>query len=136
MPNKLYDKAREGFLNGEISWKKNNIKVVLLNTENYTVSFNADQFLYDIPKQARIAVSSDLTGKTTRTGVADADNVIFTELAGDTADALAIYVDSKDERTSRLIAYIDTINGLPVIPNEHSDIEIFWDNSPLRIFKL
>jgi hypothetical protein len=123
------------FLKGEISWDSDNIKVALLDTDDYTVDLVNDQFLSDIPVAARTALSPNLTSKTTDAGVADAADVTFSLVTGDPSEAIAIYQDSGVEATSRLIAYIDVATGLPVTPNG-GDITVQWDNGPNKIFKL
>ncbi|MEW6658161.1 MAG: hypothetical protein AB1424_05850 [Thermodesulfobacteriota bacterium] len=135
MPNALYDKAREGFLAGEIDWDTDVIKAVLIDAADYTVNLAAHQYLSDIPLAARVATSDALTGKTVAEGVADAADFTFPAVSGDPAEALVIYQDTGAESTSRLIAYIDTATGLPVTPNG-GDISVAWDDGVNRIFKL
>lgn len=135
MANALYDKAREGFLAGDIDWDANTIKVVLVDTADYTVALATHQFLSDIPAVARVAISPALTGKTATLGIADAADVTFTAVTGDPCEALVIFQDTLVETSSRLIAYIDTATGLPVIPNG-GDITVAWDNDANKIFKL
>lgn len=135
MANALYDKGREGFLDGSIDWDTNTIKVVLVDTADYTVNLTSHQFLSDVPALARVATSPALTGKTVAAGVADAADVTLTAVTGDPCEALIIYQDTGVEATSRLIAYIDTATGLPVTPNG-GDITIAWDNGANKIFKL
>lgn len=135
MANALYDKGREGFLDGSIDWDTNTIKVVLVDTADYIVNLATHQFLSDVPALARVATSPALTGKTVAAGVADAADVTLTAVTGDPCEALVIYQDTGVEGTSRLIAYIDTATGLPVTPNG-GDITIAWDNGANKIFKL
>jgi len=135
MANALYDKAREGFLAGDIDWDTDVIKAVLIDAADYTVNLTAHQFLSDIPAAARVAVSSPLAGKTAVNGVADADNLSFPAVSGDPTEALVLYQDTGAEGTSRLIAYIDNATGLPVTPNG-GDINVAWDNGANKIFKL
>lgn len=136
MANKLYDKAREAFANGDIDLLNDTIKVVLIDTADYTVDLANHDFLDDIPAAARVGTPVALTNKSTTAGVFDADDVTFTSVTGDICEALVIYQDTGVEATSRLIAYIDTAtSGLPVTPNG-GDIVITWDNGSNRIFKL
>ncbi|MCW5942916.1 MAG: hypothetical protein KIS66_11835 [Fimbriimonadaceae bacterium] len=86
MANALYDKARESFLKGEISWSGDNVKVVLLDLADYAPDLANDQYLSDIPAGARAATSGNLSGKTTSAGVADADNVTFATVTGDPSE--------------------------------------------------
>jgi hypothetical protein len=135
MANALYDKGRESFLKGEISWNSNNIKVCLIDTNDYTVDIVNDQFLSDIDDDAIIATSDNLSSKTTTAGVANAANVVFESVTGDQAEALIIYQDTGTASTSRLIAYMDTATGLPITPN-NADILISWSTGSNKIFKL
>lgn len=137
MANQLYADGREGFLTGNISWSGDDIKCVLVDTDDYTADISAggDRHLSDIPSGARVATSGNLTNKTTTGGVADADDVTFSSVSGDESEALVIYQDTGSESTSRLIAYIDTATGLPVVPSG-VDIKVTWPNGSNRIFKL
>ena len=43
MANALYDKGREGFLDGSIDWDTNTIKCVLIDVADYTVNLSTRQ---------------------------------------------------------------------------------------------
>lgn len=133
--NKLYDKGREGFLDGSINWASNNIKAVLVDTGAYTVNLATHANLSDISTPARIGTSGNLTSKTVTGGVADAADITYPTVGGTSAEAIVIYADSGTAATSRLIAYIDTASGLPVTPNS-GDITVTWSNGASKIFKL
>lgn len=133
MANALYDKGREGFLDGSIDWDTNNIKVCLVDTGTYTVNLATHEDLADVT--GIVATSGNLSSKTVTAGVADAADVTFPAVSGSSVEALIIYQDTGVAATSRLIAYIDTGTGLPVTPNG-GDITIQWSNGSNRIFKL
>lgn len=135
MANALYDAGREAFLNGDIDWSSDDIRVILVDTNDYTVNLATHNALDDIDAGARVAVSGALTGKSSTAGVADAADVTFSSVTGDVSEALVIYKHTGTESTSLLIAYIDTATGLPVTPNG-GNISIAWDNSTNRIFRL
>jgi hypothetical protein len=135
MANALYDKGRESFLKGEISWSGDNIKAVLVDTGLYTPNLATDQFLSDILVGARVATSGNLTTKTTVAGVADADDVTFPLVTGATVEAVVLYQDTGVALSSRLIGYIDVATGLPATPSG-GDITVVWSNGPSKIFKL
>ena len=135
MANALYGLGREGFLAGDIDWDGDDIRVILVDTADYTVNIDVHNDLADVPAGARVAVSGALTSKTVTLGVADAADVTFTSVTGDPSEALVIYQHTGVESTSRLIAYIDTATGLPVTPNG-GDITVTWDNGANKIFKL
>ncbi|RDJ35548.1 MAG: hypothetical protein DWQ19_12080 [Crenarchaeota archaeon] len=135
MANALYDTGRAAFLNAQIDWTDDNIKCVLVDTDDYSVNLSTHDFLADIPAGARVATSGNLAGKTSTAGVADANDVTFSGVSGDECEAIVIYKDSGDAATSQLIAYIDTATGLPVTPTG-GDITIAWDGGANKIFKL
>jgi hypothetical protein len=131
----LYGKARQKFLSGDLSWRDDTIKAVLVDTNDYAVSIDVHEFLSDIPTGARVATSAALTGKTVTLGVADADDVSFSTVAGDESEALVLYVDTGNAATSSLVAYIDSATGLPITP-DGGNVNVVWDDTANRIFKL
>ena len=135
MANTLYDFARQRFLEAQINWLNDTIKVVLVDSGAYTVQPSIHQYLSDIPTSARIAGPVTLTGKSTANGAADANDCTFTAVSGNSIEAIVIYKDSGSEATSPLIAYIDTATGLPITPNG-GDIIVTWDNGTNKIFKV
>lgn len=135
MANALYGKGRQKFLDGDIDWSAHDIKCVLVDAADYTVSIDSHEFLSDIAVGARVATSGNLASKTATLGVADAADVTFSAVTGDQSEALVIYRDTGSAATSPLIAYIDTATGLPVTPNG-ADITVTWDNGSNKIFKL
>lgn len=135
MANAIYGKGREGFLGGDIDWDADVIKAVAVDTSAYTVLIDSHEFLSSISAPARIATSSALTAKTKALGIAGAANVIYPAVTGASIEAIVIYQDTGSPATSRLIAYIDSATGLPVIPNG-GDINLNWDAGVNKIFKL
>lgn len=135
MTNALYDKGRQGFLEGAIDWDTDDVRVILVDTGAYTVNLATHDNLDDVPGGARIATSGAFSGKTVTDGVADANDVTLSSVSGAQSEALVIYKHTGTESTSRLIAYIDTATGLPITPNG-ADITIQWDNGANKIFKL
>lgn len=136
MANALYDKGREGFLDGSIDWDTDTIKVALVDTGNYTVNLSTHDFYDDVNQSSAVVGTPQTLGsKTVTAGVADAADVTFSTVTGASVEALVIYKSTGSDATSRLIAYIDTGTGLPVTPNG-GDIIVVWDNGANKIFKL
>lgn len=135
MANTLYDFARQRFLEAQINWMTDTIKVILVDTGAYTPQTAVHQYLADIPISARIAGPVTLTSKSTAGGAADAADCTFTSVSGSSIEAIVIYSDSGTEATSPLIAFIDTATGLPITPNG-GDIIVTWDNGANKIFKV
>ena len=135
MANTLFDKARQRFLEAQINWMTDTVKVILVSTSAYTPQTAVHQYLADIPVSARIAGPVTLTAKATTGGAADAADCTFTSVSGATINAIVIYKDTGTEATSPLIAYIDTATGLPITPNG-GDIIVTWDNGVNKIFRV
>ena len=135
MANTLYDYCRQRFLESQINWMTDTVKVILVSTGAYTPQTAVHQYLADIPVSARIAGPVTLTAKATTGGAADAADCTFTSVSGATINAIVIYKDTGTEATSPLIAYIDTATGLPITPNG-GDIIVTWDNGVNKIFRV
>ena len=135
MANTLYDYCRQRFLEAQINWMTDTVKVILVSTSAYTPQTAVHQYLADIPVSARIAGPVTLTAKATTGGAADAADCTFTSVSGATINAILIYKDTGTEATSPLIAYIDTATGLPITPNG-GDIIVTWDNGVNKIFRV
>lgn len=133
MANALYDKGREGFLDGSIDWDTDDIRCVLVDTGTYTVNTSTHDFHDDL--SGIVATSGNFASKTVTAGVADAADVTFTAVSGSTVEAIVIYKWTGSSATSRLIAYIDTATGLALTPNG-GDVTITWDSGANKIFKL
>lgn len=135
MANQLFTAAREKFLTGAIDWASDDIKVALIDLDDYSPTIGTDEFLDDVAGGAIVATSANLSGKTTTGGVADANDVTLSAVSGDISEAILIYKDTGDPTTSPLIALIDDAVGLPVTPTG-GDIFIAWDNGADKIFRI
>ena len=133
MANALYPKAKEAFLGAQIDMSSNTIVIALIDTGEYSYS-SSDQFWSDVPEAAIIS-SQTLSNKTTANGVFDADDVTFTSVTGANAEALILYQNTGSSSTSRLIAYIDSATGLPILPNG-GDITVVFSSGASKIFSL
>lgn len=144
MGNVLFDKGRQGFLEGLIDWDTAVIKASLVRTYTSTSITTAHSVVTDVTAIGTIvATSGALTTKTVTSGVADGDDTTWTAVgAGAAVPTIIIYQSSAvtggaDVATSlqRLIAFLDTATGLPVTPNG-GDITAVWSSGADRIFRL
>lgn len=136
MANALYGLGREKFLRGELSWNAHTIRVHLIDTGEYSVNIDTHEFLSSVPSAARVGDPATLSGKTTTLGVADADDISFTDLtSAPSIEALIIYRHNTNDADSALIAYIDTADGLPVAAGA-TRVDVTWSSGANRIFKL
>jgi len=134
MANALYDKGREGFLDGSIDWDTGDIRVCLVASA-YTFSA-AHEFMSDIGANDN-GRSAALGSKTVTSGVADAADTTLTATAAVACEALVIFQHTGVDATARLIAYIDTPSaGLPFTPSASQVVNITWDSGANKIFKL
>ena len=133
MANALYPKAKEAFLNADIDLATDTISIALIDTGNYSYSAT-HQYRSDISDNAVISTAT-LANKTTANGVFDADDATFTSVTGANCEALVIFQNTGNQSTSRLIAFIDSATGLPILPNG-GDITVAFSSGSNRIFAL
>ena len=140
MANQLYPKAKEDLLNGNLNLSSNTITICLIDTDVYTFSA-AHTGRSDIPNTAVVS-TNNLISTTTSNGVFDAADVIFESVIGANCEALIFYhnigsaeTNGVNQANSRLIAYIDTASGLPILPNG-GDITVRFSNANTKIFSL
>lgn len=133
MANVLYDTGRQAFLQADVDWLVDTIKIALIDTG--TVAFSSGHDNWDDVSAAVVGTPQTLGSKSATNGVADAADPTFTAVTGATVEALIIYKDTGTPTTSTLIAFIDTGTGLPVTPNG-GDIIVVFDSGANKIFKL
>ena len=133
MANALYLKAKESFLNGSINMVANTVTIALVDTGVYTFS-SSHQFRNEVSNSAIIS-STTLTNKTITNGVFDADDATFSSVTGANCEALLRFQDTGIHTTSRLVAYIDSATGLPILPNG-GDISVAFSSGSSKIFAL
>ena len=133
MANALYSKAKEAFLNGSINMAANTVTIALIDTGVYTYSAS-HQFRNEVSNSAVIS-STTLANKTITNGVFDADDATFSSVTGANCEALIIFTDTGIQGTSRLVAYIDSATGLPILPNG-GDITVAFSSGSSKIFAL
>lgn len=134
MANALFDFGRESFLDANVDWSANDIKLVFTDHGVDTPVPATDQFLSDI-STATIATSGNFAGKTSTGGTADANDVTVSTVSGAQFESVNIFYDTAVAATSILIVFIDTATGLPLTPNG-GDITVVWDSGADRIFTL
>jgi hypothetical protein len=133
MANAVYPNYKQALLDADSNVDLNNgtVKVALIDTGTYTYSA-AHTFYSDL--SGVVGTDQTIANTTVTDGLFDGDDVTFSSVTGNPAEALVIYIDTGNASTSRLVAYIDTdVTGLPVTPNG-GDISITWNAS--GIFQL
>lgn len=136
MANFVYGKAKESMLSGELDLVTNSVKVAFIDASLYTPNQNQDEFLSDIPDEAKRYRSSALSNVSNTLGVLDADdiNIIYD---GTPFDAIVFYQYGTSDLDSRLIAFIDDSEGVPFSGTaEPVDIALQWNNSSTKIISL
>jgi hypothetical protein len=136
MASGLYAKTKKLILDADLDLLVDDIRAILVDTADYSVDLAAHDFLDDVAAGARVAVSSELTNKSTTGGVFDADDVTWSSVTGDQCEAVILYKHTGTDSTSPLIAYIDSFSsGMPVTPNG-GNITCQWDSGANKIFKI
>ena len=132
----LYDHGRNEFLNGNLDWVNDDIRVALVDTGTYTVDLANDQDMADV--SGIVAQSSaSIASKSAAAGVADGDDHVISSVSGATIEAMVLYLHTGTPANDTLIAYLDQndVTGLPLTPNG-GDVTIAWDSGANKIFKL
>lgn len=103
------------------------VYAALIDTGTYTYSA-AHQFYSSL--SGVVGTDQEILTKTQTSGTFDGDNVTFTGVTGNSAEAIVLYRKNAGANTTwPLIAYLDTsVTGLPVTPNS-GDIIIAWNAS-------
>lgn len=133
MANAIYPLYKQALLDASANVDLNDgtVKVALIDTGTYT--YNAAHEFYSSVSGV-VGTPQTIANTTVAGGLFDGDNVTFSTVSGNSAEALLIYIDTGSAATSRLVAWIDTgVTGLPVTPNG-GDISITWNAS--GIFQL
>lgn len=132
MANALYPKFKEYLLDVLLT---STVKVQLVDLALYTYSAS-HQFLSDIPSGARVGAAVTLTGKSATLGVFDAADPTWSGLSGaPSIEALAYYIDTGVEGTSRLVYIMDAATGLPISAGATGGT-VAHDNGANKIFAL
>ena len=136
MANQLYKGIKEDFLNGTINLLSVSLRVALVKN-GYSIDVDNDQYISDIGSENIAARSNILEAITITDGVFDAENETVENYGTSGFDYLVIYESTGNDSTSRLIAYIDTAEGLPVAStSETISITIQWSDLVTKIFSL
>lgn len=133
MANAIYPLYKQALLDASANVDVNDgtVKVALIDTGVYPYNA-AHEFFSSV--SGVVGTPQTIANTTVALGLFDGDNVTYTAVTGNSAEALLIYIDTGTAATSRLVAWIDTgVTGLPVTPNG-GDITITWNAS--GIFQL
>jgi hypothetical protein len=134
MANAIYPKFKEQALQAGVNLATGTVRVGLVDTGTYT--YSAAHEYFSSMAGSLVGNPQTLNNKTVTNGIFDADDVTFPSVVGVNAEALAIWIDTGDNNTSRLVLFMDTgVTGLPVLPNG-GDIVVVWDNGANKIFAL
>lgn len=126
----IYDAAREGFLDGSLSWTSDTIKAVAI-AEGYVPDFSTHRDLADVPKQYRLATSNALTGKAATNGLATSSVAKFLNVTKK-IEGVLLFNDTGSDSTSRLISFSNVGANLPSHPHG-GDAIASWSGALFRI---
>lgn len=137
MANAIYPKWKQAIMGcvANASLLGGNLKAMIVDGDAYAYSA-AHEFLASVPAGARIAISAVMGGVTLTDGVLDANDALFTAVTGPVSEIVMLFLDTGNESTSRLVAYMDTgYTNLPLTP-VGGNVQIVWDDGANKIFKL
>lgn len=129
MANQFFAKGKEGLLDGSINLETDSIRVLLLDSADFTPNFSTHDNLDDVAAAARVGTAVALASKTFSLGVFDAADVSYGSTTGDACEYLLLYKHTGTESTSRLLLLIDTATGLPTPTLSSTSVTITWNAS-------
>ena len=128
MANSLYDSGRDGFLKGEFNWSSDTFKVILLSSA-YSANLSSHTTTANIG--GTVAISDALSTLVPGSGIADANDITLSSIAGTTVTQFVIFHDS----SKKLVAHINDSTNLPFTPSG-GNVTLQWDIGVNKIFKL
>ena len=111
--NRLYPTTIDLMRNGYLPWQYQDARMLFVSGEYY---FSEEhEFLEDIPVLARLA-DQDIAGERVSGDAAQGDTTTFSAVVSTTpVEAIVIYIKQGGDSTSRLVAFYDTVDGLPLV---------------------
>jgi hypothetical protein len=126
MASALYPLGKKKLLDADIDLLAHDMKLLLIDTADETYNA-ADEFHSNITGAGIVATSGNLAGKTTTSGVFDANDITITGVTGDTVEAVVLYRDTGVSGTSPLLAWFDVSTFTP----NGSDVTVTFNASGL-----
>lgn len=123
MASAIYPKWMEAVIQGTSGTSlTGTLKAALVDTAD--VSYNAAHDFYDDVSAGVVGTPETLGSKTYTNGVLDAADISdYAAAAGDSAEAIILYLDTGTPSTSRLVAWID---GFTATPSGVDTVDITW----------
>jgi len=137
MANTVYAKAKQALLEGDLDLTGQSLKVLFIKKSLYTPNFLTNQYVSDIPPEAIVFRTSNLSGVTAQNGILDATDVLEDSYLGTGFSAILLYQVGTSDSNSRLIFFIDESEGLPFTgTGESLLLTLQWNNEPGKILSL
>jgi hypothetical protein len=134
MSNEMYGKCKEHICLADLDWINDDIGILFVDTDSYTVDLDSDEYLSDIPSEAIVyQTTSFLQNNSCTLGVCDADDFVLNQVSVSNANAMILYKDTGTDSTSILLIYIDTASSLP-LSTTGANITIKWPTGDNKIF--
>lgn len=118
MASQLYPGARQLFATAALNWTNVALTVrALLLPDSWVANFDTDEFLEDIAANVRIAISEPIEDRTAVLGICSGTHAKWPLLVDNRlVSKCVVFIDTGDEATSRLLAYIDDFVQEPFLP--------------------
>lgn len=134
MADAIYPKYKEALLSGAADVALDSSNVVVSLVDGDTEFFSSSHEYYSDLNASAIVGTEPLTNKSVLNGVFDADTLQIQNTSNTSAEALLIWINTGNNATSRLVAWLDdSIVGLPT-PADDPFVDVSWNS--LGIFKL
>jgi len=133
--NDYYWSGKKAIFSGQVDLDNDQLRVVLTDS-GYIPNSIAHTKLGDIPPVNRVGTAEEVLSTRIDDGVFDADDVIYTSLAGDPiVTVVLVKYNTATPDDSELLAYFTEGMNLPFTP-DGSLTGVIWNNSPQKILCL
>lgn len=143
MTNLLYDKAREGFVSGEIVWKEGGSVIKAVLVRGYTYSAGHKFLSEVVGAGGTLVATATLSSLTNVNGVLDAADTTWPAVPDGAAIPHCIIYQASAvtggtdlaASAQRLIVFVDrATSGMPILPNGQ-DVTSSWSPGADRIVR-
>ena len=131
MPNAMFSKGQEAFLEGKVNWVADTIRAALCEG---APNVEKDEFLSQVKT---VVLSDPLKGKSVEGAIGKAKGgVRFQGGGGQSATCMVIFKDTGDPKSSHLLVHVDGLGQgkFPIALNS-GDVSFEWPSGG-RIFRV
>lgn len=134
MGNVIYRGVRYDAATAAFNWLAGTVRAYLIDASLYSPD-ETHTYLSSVPEGARVAYGILANRTVTVDGGLYADDLTISSVSGATVEGLLLVFWTGTDSTSKLIMYLDNLDGLPFLP-DGGDVPIAWNTGVDKIARL